>query len=552
MTMISWLSRDVHHCPLMLLFAVFIMHGQPSYAQDGQNEDSSGCIGCHQNKVTGFATGHQFGARNCVSCHKGNSKANTIESAHQHMIAFPGNGSNANITCAGCHPARVNDVHHSPMYTGTGMVSVTRHVFDETTTPEGDAGLQSLQQSPADSLLRKQCASCHLARDKTAHSLDVTRDRGGGCLACHINQYPENAHPGLTARVEDGRCFGCHSRSGRIALNYAGLAEVTSSTSSDTQKLGRLNDGRLVTHTAADIHQRAGLACIDCHTSRDLMGNPDGSQGKVDISCSDCHHNTQETLSPDQWPADFSNFRSRVPFPYTSQQPFLQTRQYGSPLWHIEIRGQELILYRKLDGKPLRIPRYTQSSHQMQQQHQRLQCDSCHSQWAPQCTGCHLQYEPGLQQWDHLGQKITPGRWIESRWGIGNGPPSLGVTANNQIAPFVPGMIMTLEHPSWASPKFKRLFARLAPHTTGPSRTCASCHRSSLALGLGQGRLYKSGDKWHFTADKNSLHDGLPADAWTSLSTAAVINTTHQGDRSLNESEIKRVLNAEITPATEP
>ena len=114
------------------------------------------------------------------------------------------------------------------MHTGHGIVDVTRRLVDGAAGPRHTTNLQSLGHGPADSMMRKLCASCHLGQEKTAHQLNAMSDRGGGCLACHINSYPENAHPALSRQVSDGRCFGCHSRSGRISLNYTGLAEILS------------------------------------------------------------------------------------------------------------------------------------------------------------------------------------------------------------------------------------------------------------------------------------------------------------------------------------
>jgi hypothetical protein len=109
-------------------------------------------------------------------------------------------------------------------------------------------------------------------------------------------------------------------------------------------------------------------------------------------------------------------------------------------------------------------------------------------------------------------------------------------------------MIMQIEHPAWDAPRFKRLFALSEPHTSGPARSCVSCHRASLALALGEGELSKQdGGEWHFRAYRPWLPDGLPADAWTSL------NGLHQGQasdaksRPFNAEEIQRILDAELS-----
>ncbi|MDJ0833471.1 MAG: hypothetical protein QNJ69_08110 [Gammaproteobacteria bacterium] len=435
------------------------------------------------------------------------------------------------------------------MHLGSGMVKTTRKVFDESIRHGSKADLQSLTHSPADSLLRKLCASCHLGQDKQRHGIDDTRDRGGGCLACHLQPQNQGLHPALSARVGDGRCFGCHSRSGRIALNYSGLAEVESAMAPASTQYSQLLDGRLVEHRAADIHQRAGMSCIDCHTSKDVMGASTTGHNiasTVDIGCQDCHNNQQPAVSLDQFPPELEFFKARIPFATLPGQKFLVTANQSTPLWNIELRDQHLFLHRKLDNQLLEIPQWRAASHQLQEEHQRLHCDSCHSQWAPQCNGCHLQYDEAQEQWDHVDKQITAGRWIETRWDIHNDLPGLGVDQADQIRPFIPGMILTIEHPAWQTQKFKRVFSALSPHTSGAARDCDSCHGSSQALGLGAGVLKMTTDGWQFTPEKKILDDLLPADAWTTINGKRQGMATQAGARPLNRAEILRVLNADI------
>ena len=50
--------------------------------------------------------------------------------------------------------------------------------------------------------------------------------RGGGCLACHLKYKSSSAHPVMTIDIDQGYCFGCHARSGRISANYLGLHQT--------------------------------------------------------------------------------------------------------------------------------------------------------------------------------------------------------------------------------------------------------------------------------------------------------------------------------------
>ncbi len=505
---------------------------------------TQGCITCHQESSIGFVSGHQFGADGCITCHGGQAEAATESEAHADMFAFPGNLSNAEVACGSCHQEHVTAVSGSSMASGEGLVETTRRLFGDV---GGSHNLSSLGHSPADTLLRKLCASCHLQEEKELHSLNPVTDRGGGCLACHINRYVAGQHPALSAAVEGSRCFGCHSRSGRISMNYAGLGEVDESAvhNGDAVGLGRLEDQRLVQRLANDRHHRAGMTCIDCHTSRDTMGM-DNPQHSPDIGCGDCHDREGDRINLTAWPAQFKSQLKRIPFELTPGQQFLVTNKLGTPLWHIEVGEDQSTLYPKLGGKPLVIPMRSEKSHGDAQQHARLRCDACHSQWAPQCYGCHTSYQPDGRQWDHVEQSETEGRWSERRWSVRNGLPPLGVTADNRIAPFVPGMILSVDHPQLAEPLFRRLFAPLAPHTSGPARSCESCHRSSTALGLGSGQLEQEDGHWSFLPEVKLLHDGLPADAWTDLAGNRGGDSLVPGARSFDGHEIERILGADV------
>jgi hypothetical protein len=434
------------------------------------------------------------------------------------MTGFPGDLSNAAQACGGCHADNVASVGESLMHSGRGIVDVTRKLVDGNTGKEGSVNFQSLGHGIADSMLRKLCAGCHLGQTKTEHRHDVMRDRGGGCPACHINDYPEDSHPVLTTKISDARCFGCHARSGRISLSYTGLAEAESGSL-------RLPDGRHVERRPADVHYLAGMGCVDCHTGVGLMGGIEGAlhQGDaVDISCTDCHIRNDQAAS---------------------------TRN-GTALQHVEVRSDGSWLHTKTTGRVLNIP-YLDPANHAGDDHERLECSTCHSQWAPQCFGCHMEYDPQGTQWDHVERKETPGRWQQEQSHIRNDLGSLGVTEDNRIALFVPGMTMTVTHPDWpeetsGNTKFVRVFAPLSPHTTGASRSCASCHRSSAALGLGQGELVERGDDIDFEPLHDALRDGLPLDAWTNIGRSLGGATPLEDQRPLNSEEMKAVLDVQL------
>ena len=468
---------------LIAIITLLLIPCQEVTGTEAETQPANTCIQCHAGKRAGFVEGHSFGADNCVICHGGNSAATTERSSHAGMTRFPGLLDNAQRSCGTCHADKVLSVSNSLMHTGRGMVSVTREFVDGSIGNEVSANLQSLGHGPADSMLRKLCSSCHLGQKKSAHKLDPVRDRGGFCLACHINDYPEEAHPALSAKVSDARCFGCHSRSARISLSYSGLAEIDPETAAQRESRLRLPDGRHVERKPADVHFTSGMSCIACHKGADLMASAGDAVHQRDVvasRCEDCH---------------------------------------------------EIV---RASGEP------------HDPDHERLECATCHSQWVAQCFGCHMQYDPDGRQWDHIEQQETAGRWHEQRSDFRNEPGALGVNASNRIELFTPGMVMTLEHPDWDVEKFVRLFAPISPHTTGPARSCESCHRSSVALGLGQGEIeYRDGDI-HFAPAHPPLRDGLPADAWTNIDGTLGGRAPLQEQRPLSREEMEAVLTAPL------
>jgi hypothetical protein len=298
---------------------------------------------------------------------------------------------------------------------------------------------------------------------------------------------------------------------------------------------------------AADVHYVAGMGCIDCHTSVGLMGGAGAAlhqRQAVDISCADCHDNRNRRIGLADWPAALASMKKHVPFTANASTAFLTTADHGTPLWHLEVRDDGVWLHTKNTDSVLRIPAADSLYHTQDQNHERLTCSACHSQWAPQCFGCHMEYDADGEQWDHVERAMTPGRWSDKRWHVRNTLPALGVNDDDQIELFVPGMIMTVAHPEFKDDKFVRMFAPLSPHTSGTSRSCESCHRSSEALGLGRGKFTESAGERIFEPANVLLSDGLPADAWTNIGNSLGGRVPVTGQRPLNNAEMEAILDA--------
>jgi hypothetical protein len=497
-----------------------------------------GCLVCHAD-TRGLDRAHSPQAVGCASCHLGQTWTANKDLAHSGMVRVPGNLSVARATCGApsCHGAVVERVDRSLMARGSGLVGVDRFVFHEALHPDGGGSLRDLGTTAADTHLADLCAGCHLGVEKTEPRPIDELSRGGGCTACHLDGHADpKLHPGLDLRVTDDHCFGCHSRSGRISTSYAGWHESPAA-AAVTGDRRLLQDGRVFVRRSPDVHHEARLACVDCHTSREVMGNGRShahEQEALEVACEDCHvGGAVRTIGWNELDEESRTIvRSR-----TGREPrerrFALSGRSGLPLVNV-FAGDDgrLVLEGKLDGArhPLKAPVTACRA----PGHERVSCSACHSAWAPQCLQCHT-------------QRGTDGLWHETGSDFRADPPTLGVRgpAPGRIEPFAPGMILTLGvepvdrgrafAPALArNGRLERLFAPVEPHTTSRSgRSCASCHRDPLALGLGRGKLLRQTDgrpRWAFQPELESLRDGLPADAWTGFLATALPRTSTRSD----------------------
>jgi hypothetical protein len=537
------------------------------------------CLLCHAD-VRGLGEWHEPKTIGCAACHLGDAFASDASGAHRGMVRVPGNLADSRRTCgqAGCHDSVVPRVEKSIMTTMAGVVATDRRVFGE--EPGASPDIRTLGTSAADTHARQLCASCHLAQEKTRWGANTEATRGGGCNACHLHytvgaaaelatylsETPASTartvprqHPSLSVNPDSGNCFGCHSRSGRIATNFEGWIEAQRPVSSPARELA---DGRGLARAVPDVHSERGLDCIDCHTASEVMGRGVPShfqREQLAIRCEDCH---SERVAVVNRPLDAETeklLRLRgIVLPPSRQ---IAATRAGDPLVNILVGpedGAELIAKRTGTKHPLRAPA---SMCRRDAGHARLSCESCHAAWAPRCVSCHTKYNPAEQGFDHLRQAWVAGAWEETGAAATATPPTLGIRFENDgrdptpgvVEAFAPGMILDLDRrrDSAAPPDvvFQRLYARIAPHTTRPEgRSCASCHIDSVALGFGEGtlRFEISGatGRWQFTPrHENSTADGLAADAWTGfLQTRTGRVSTREDVRPFNREEQKRIL----------
>ncbi len=459
------------------------------------------CVSCHVRPDEDPGGAHSRAALGCASCHLGNPLAFDKERAHAGMEPEPGALSTVASTCGrtGCHPREAERVASSLMARGSGIIGVDRFAFGEIPVPETADTMARLisrdRPSPAEDHLRKLCAGCHLGTRRNGRD-DAIRGNGSGCAACHVARRTEGEkrpHPPVDSRIGDDRCFGCHSRSGRIALTYQGLFEVEPDQrrTSGTETAGALEDGRPVCRASADVHLASGLGCVDCHLHTDLMGDgtrPAHKEQQVEITCEACHG----PAGPDgeaAWregtdPVTRDLLRTRKESRPEDERVRLGRR--GTPVWNLRPSpgGKGWVLLRKSDGKPVAVKPTPRDRNHGLKGHERLSCSACHAAWAPLCTTCHTALDPAGKQWDFSASAETAGRWTEKSEGFGAGRPALGVRGDGAIVPAIPGMLMSVL-PAGGGERTVRLYAPIEPHSTGSrARSCASCHSREAARSI--------------------------------------------------------------------
>ncbi|MDX9905718.1 MAG: cytochrome b N-terminal domain-containing protein [Bacteroidales bacterium] len=549
------------------------------------NGHYEGCLVCHDN-VKGLSVAHDPAAIGCSSCHGGNPATLDKFLAHRNMILVPGQLADARGSCgtALCHPGIPDRIDRSLMTTMSGVISVNRYVFGEEATPDIRAHVKDVGNSAADRHLRDLCVNCHLGNLKTSPGPNNSISRGGGCNACHLHysdsalaslaNYNQSAtiedsalfyHPQLNLKIPDDNCFSCHSRSGRIALSYAGWHETLYNDDDipDTGNFKVLDDRRVVRYVGQDVHHKAGMTCIDCHISRELMGDGESYRHKeeqVKIGCSDCHFtdNPLTVYAKDADPESVKilKLRNRI----NDSLRLLKTATGGYPIINSRVSEDGRAWLALKSGDSLLALRPPAAACTRGKAHRSLSCGSCHSSWVPQCIGCHNAFDPKATGYDMLENRERSGSWVEYAGLFLTGEPALGIIeaerGNRTVTTFTPGMVISIDAESYyrdqdGGPIFRRLYAPVSAHTTvRQGRTCRSCHLDPLAIGYGRGELIYSMNSdrgtWDFVNRfERSSYDNLPEDAWIGfLEEPDAFASTRSNARPFNLEEQKSILTA--------
>jgi hypothetical protein len=452
-------------------------------------------------------------------------------------------------SCGNCHYPKIREVTKSMMATAAGHyagglyqnavvdtktpIYGTFAVVDEDgTVPVDDGAVESLLDllfySGGDPSLfsthfaavpSHACARCHLWSRGKGYRGASNADgvyRADGCAACHMLydndglsqsadpsiDHLEKGHPihhVITREITTEQCVHCHHRGARIGLSFTGRAQMPPDLPSGPGVPGttdvRFNGNYHYTvadTNPPDAHGEAGMHCVDCHVQSGIMG--DGNiWGHMDqatrIECRTCHG------LPGEAPTLLDN--------------------EGMPLPNVVDDGGTIILTSKVTGAQHVVPLAMQAASSnpnascaMDENHLRadggLECYACHSSWVSNCFGCHFERD---EQQD--GLNLISGLLEVGKVRTGNKifealrPFSLGPNSEGRIAPYIVGCqpiadvtaadgtkILDFVMPETANGLSGLALNPVNPHTVrgvGEVRSCAECHRSPPALGLGSG-----------------------------------------------------------------
>ncbi len=546
------------------------------------------CLTCHEG-IEQISDVEEMNELTCTDCHMGDDEAAEADAAHMGMYANPSDLRVVENTCGGCHPGKVENVKKSLHATSAGKISGARYAQGAQTrksiyanysieddNPEGKFAVASLAQIPVydpskpegptnhliDDYLRNQCLRCHVWSDGHQRDGDY---RASGCAACHILYSDNGTYEGgdkaiakdqkdrpivhrITRKIPETQCIHCHNRGGRIGVSFIGTMESDGYGTPWTAtggKQGKLH-GKNYNRLTKNVHYEKGMTCIDCHTMQDLHGDGNIYEKKwqaVEIECADCHGTIR----------DRSNLKT----------------SWGNPLPNVMEKNGKVVLVSKLDGKEHVIPQISEvefspkgktamvlvTSHL-----EKLECYACHARWAPQCYGCHAKQDISKTSGDWLNGKPsedpsktgfkgnrqnTAFAWSESRSYLKWATPILGINSEGKVSPYEVGCQAIFTQVDGDKPIFNNRIYKTVdgtsglgqnpvnPHTTTKEpRTCADCHMSRKALGLGSG-FYISRD--------NSLDIDFELERIVDEEGNQIQETAHVGARPFNRGEMEKV-----------
>jgi len=555
---------------------------------------ASECVNCHKN-IEKTSSSHDL---TCVECHGGDDKAKNKDVAHKGMLGGrnPGSVGVWDKTCGKCHEYQFKRVKTTIMYTNTGILkNITlawgekfgklygvfdQNGFDKNGKPVKIESIASNNKMSAE-LYRKFCSLCHVGEDKTE---GYNTHRSSGCSACHYSYNSSGAYEGSDKQIYgkkpyskthqmnvlpgDDVCLRCHNRSGRISLSYQGLYDGNNSLvpTQDGLPGPELMSGlRNLRHMPEDIHKEYGLECIDCHTSRDIMGDGYIYQNmyeQVEVACEDCHGDgkTLPKTKKIKGENDSPLIESRnYPFKLYSGMEMVLTSK-GRKYSNVIKEGNKFYLIKKRTGKKIEIKTILKDDNHNVVGHERLECYTCHSKVVVQCYGCHTVYDKREKMTDFIKKSDTKGQFSEKEDFRMFYPFPLAVNQRGKISPITPGcqtFFSVIEENGRYSLKehvFKLeegevlKFAPFYGHNTGKKAiSCRQCHGDPFFAGLGRGLVSIKNKK--ITSSTICEKSNRPIDSLIEIDGGRVklsSKVVREHSRPLNKDEMLRFFRANL------
>lgn len=439
--------------------------------------------------------------------------------------------------------------------------------------PNGAKGVFAL--ALANGELSENCVGCHI--NAYGANSGKGRFRSSGCSACHFtyiadgrsmsadesirkldeprwgaNGEPLNdpqrqyghgrvAHPvkHVLQRVPDEQaCESCHIRGTRILQNYKGVFH------------GARGTGQGTGDTPPDVHHKAGMTCVDCHTERDLHG--DGAiysrqVQAIEIQCETCHGTLTQPASlhtrGGRWLDNvFRRPDGKIYLRLKKTHRLLEVPQIRDSLDPMSPQFNEAasIAHGRWDDDKRNGIGTKEATIKGFSHLDRLTCYSCHATWAHNALPVRCTIDYTRRQRNLLDGAETRGIFAyretfapPTAFGLGLNPEGKVVPVVMQQATMNGVLLSRGKEGAVAT------FAPLAPHTNQKAaRDCITCHPSKdgrngrqLAIALGFNLL---------TTD--------PRQTGGVAKPLGVINA--RGYTPLDTEILKRVLRAKVTPKT--
>ncbi|MBW2602987.1 MAG: hypothetical protein JRE28_01555 [Deltaproteobacteria bacterium] len=552
------------------------------------SQGKSTCVSCHQGLEPASAT-HKI----CIDCHGGDSKSEDKKASHRTMLG-PKNPSDPKFweqTCGKCHPYQLKRVRANIMHTNTGMIKNIQKTWEGedgklySTRPAkvfSEKG-QSLELKGVDQLnhlsgelYRKFCSRCHVGREDNQK---YAANHGSGCAACHFPYNDTATYQGNDLTVKGKRsysanhqlaalpgndvCLRCHNRSGRMALTYQGLYDGNNClvpTRNGLPGPRMISGARNITYITEDIHFARGMDCIDCHTSRDIMGDGyayENMYHQTEIGCEDCHGTGKKRPVFNEITRENDEaMRESKSYPI-KMQPGMKMiitgkgRKYSNVFYE---SGNVYVLGKRT-GKLHQSPVITGTPEHTISGHDRLECYTCHSRAVPQCFGCHTRYDQTQLGRDYIKNRETKGKFSETEDWRKLYPFPLALNQRGRISPVTPGCqtfvtvvdeygrTIKTEYVAKFKGKKRLRFAPFYSHNTGKTAVgCSECHANPIFLGFGQHVVNGNSIQATMLCEKSKEK---PLDGFLKMKNGKVnafSAITRKNSRPLNGSEIKRVL----------